>query len=105
MTSGLLVVLLVVMGIVAMLGVLIAYFGHVELIAGYDPDRVTDEDGLATFIGTNTLYVAALMGLVTLVKLLELLDDTELVWIAFTVGVLGLTVRMVLGSRRYETPR
>ncbi|SIR61211.1 DUF3784 domain-containing protein [Natronorubrum thiooxidans] len=105
MVNGSLIVLLIATGIVAALGVLIAYFGHVELIAGYDSDRVADEAGLATFIGTNILYVAVLMGLVTVVELLELLDNTDVLWLAFTVGVLALTVRMVLGSRRYETPR
>jgi len=56
---------------IATLGILIKYFGMVRLIAGYDPDRVADEDGLANFIGTNALYVAALVLLVAIVEYTE----------------------------------
>ncbi|ELY48278.1 DUF3784 domain-containing protein [Natronorubrum sulfidifaciens] len=90
-------------GFVGLLGALIKYAGAVRLIAGYDPDRVTDEAGLAAFIGTNTLYVAVLVLSVAVVEYTDPFDGTAIVWIVFTVGVIGLTARMIVGSRRYET--
>jgi len=88
---------------IATLGILIKYFGMVRLIAGYDPDRVADEDGLANFIGTNALYVAALVLLVAIVEYTEPFGGSEAIWIAFVVGVGLLTARMIRGARRYKT--
>lgn len=94
--------LLVAAGFVAALGMLIKYFGMVQLVAGYDPDRVTDEEGLADFIGTNAPYVAALLLLVGVAEYTDPFDGTEAVWSAFVVAIVGLTARMIVGSRRYE---
>ncbi|WP_121741162.1 DUF3784 domain-containing protein [Natronorubrum halophilum] len=104
MSSGAVLALLVAAGFAATLGILIKYFGVVQLVAGYDPDRVTDDEGLADFIGTNILYVATLLVLVGVVEYTEPFDGdgTEAVWIAFVVVLLGLTARMIVGSRRYE---
>ncbi|WP_247001820.1 DUF3784 domain-containing protein [Halosolutus gelatinilyticus] len=105
MSTGTIVSLLVAAGFVGLFGALIKYAGMVSLIAGYDPDAVTDEEGLADFIGTNTLYVAALLLAVAAVEYAEPIDASEGVWIAFVVGVGLLTVRMIRGTRRYETAR
>ncbi len=102
MVDGTVASLLLAAGFVGALGVLIKYFGMVQLIAGYDSDRVTDEEGLARFIGTNTLYVAALLVLVAAVEYAEAFAAAELIWMGFLVGVFGLTARMVVGARRYE---
>lgn len=97
--------LLATAGFVGVLGVLIKYFGAVRLIAGYDPDRVTDEEGLAEFVGTNTLYVAALVLAVAAVEYTDAFGGSDAVWIAFVVGVGGLAVRTIVGARRYEEPQ
>ena len=102
MVDGSVLSLLAAAGFVGALGIAIKYFGMVRLIAGYDSDRVTDEEGLADFVGTNTLYVAALLAFVAVVEYAEPLGDTDLVWIVFVVAVFGLTARMIVGSRRYE---
>jgi hypothetical protein len=104
MASDSVISLLVTAVVVGSLGVLIKYFGMVRLIAGYDPDRVADEEGLADFVGANTLYVAVLLLLVAAVEYAGRFDDSGAVWIAFVLGVGGLAVRMVLGARRYEEP-
>ena len=103
MSAGSPLLLAVAAGFVGLLGVLIKYAGAVRLIAGYDPDRVTDEAGLAAFIGTNTLYVAALLMSVAVVEYTDPFDGTAVVWIVFTISVIGLAARMIVGSRRYET--
>ena len=102
MVSESVVSLIAAAGFVGALGVLIKYFGMVWLIAGYDPDRVTDEEGLADFIGTNVLYVAALAFLIAVVEYTALADGSDAVWIVFVVGVGALAVRMIRGARRYE---
>lgn len=98
------IVLVASAGFVGLLGVLIKYFDRVELIAGYDPERVADETGLADFVGTNALYVAALLFLVAVVEYVEPFGGAgaNFVWLAVTVGVLALAVRMIRGARRYE---
>lgn len=60
MSTGTVVSLLIATGFLAVLGILIKYFGMANLIAGYDPEIVTDEEGLADFIGTNTLMLLGL---------------------------------------------
>ena len=102
MVDGSVLSLLGAAGFVGALGIAIKYFGMVELIAGYDPDRVTDEEGLADFIGTNALYVAGLLALVAGVEHAEPIDETAVVWIAFLVAVGGLAVRMIRGAQQYE---
>ncbi|MDS0478469.1 DUF3784 domain-containing protein [Natrinema sp. 1APR25-10V2] len=103
MVSPSVITLLATAGLVGILGVLIKYFGMVRLIAGYDPDRVTDEEGLADFIGTHALYVAGLVFLVAIAEYAEPFDGSEAIWLAFVVGVGLLAVRMIRGARRFET--
>jgi hypothetical protein len=90
---------------IAVLGVLIKYFGMVELVAGYDPETVTDEDALAAFVGTNTLYVAVLTAAVAAVEYTRPFDGYRAVWLPYVLAVGLLAVRMVRGARRYEAPR
>jgi hypothetical protein len=87
---------------VAALGALIAYGGRVELVAGYDPDRVEDEAGLAAFVGTNALIVGALTVLVGVLDALDGVGEAWY-WAVYVLVVLGLAIRMVRGSRRYES--
>jgi hypothetical protein len=87
---------------VAALGALIAYGGRVELIAGYDPDRVEDEAGLAAFVGTNAILVGALTVLVGTLDALGW-DGGTWYWAVYVLVVLGLAIRTVRGSRRYES--
>lgn len=85
---------------IALFGILIRYGGAVELVAGYDSERVDDPDGLADFVGTNLLYVAlvtVIAGVLSYVR-----SETALVWLLYTVVVCAVALRLVLGSRRYE---
>ncbi|ELY95212.1 hypothetical protein C483_02571 [Natrialba hulunbeirensis JCM 10989] len=86
------------------LGIAIKYFGHVELIAGYDPDTVTDEEGLASFVGTNALVVAGLLVVLAVLEYTQPADSavTDAAWIGFLVVVFALTGWLIVGSRRFE---
>lgn len=88
---------------VGILGVLIKYVGVMDLIAGYDPERVADEEGLADFIGTNALYVAVLTVSVGILELRSSTVDSEWYWIVFLIAVGAIAVRMIRGARRYES--
>lgn len=90
--------------LVGVLGTLIKYAGMMHLIAGYDSDQVTDEEGLADFIGTHTLVVAALTVCVGVLELWEPTDDSEWHRVAFVIGVVAIAVRMVRGARHYRSP-
>lgn len=94
--------LLLAAAFLAVLGILIRYFGMVDLIAGYDPETVTDEDKLAAFVGANTLYVSGLTGTVALVEYLHPFDGYRLIWAPYVLGVSVLTVRMIRGARQYD---
>jgi len=94
--------LLVAAGFLAVLGILIRYFGMVDLIAGYDPETVTDEDALARFVGTNALYVAGLTCVVAAAEYTRPFDGYRAIWIPYVLGVGLLAVRMIRGSRRFE---
>jgi hypothetical protein len=85
---------------VGLLGALIRFYGASSLIAGYDPDRVTDEEGLTRFVGTNTLYVAALtLGLAAA----EHTAPADWHWAVYAACVFVLAVRTVSGARGFES--
>jgi hypothetical protein len=89
--------------LVGVLGILIKYVGMMELIAGYDPETVTDAEGLADFIGTNTLYVAVLTIGVGILELRSSTVDGGWYWIVFVIAVVVIAIRMVRGARRFES--
>lgn len=84
-------------------GVLIKYFGYMNLIAGYDPDKVTDEDALADFVGTRVLLVAALTIAVGAAEYVAPSDGTPWYWYVYGALVVVLAGWMIIGARRYES--
>jgi bacteriorhodopsin len=88
---------------VGILGVLIKYVGVVDLIAGYDPEKVADQEGLADFVGTNALYVAVLTVCIGVLELQPSAVDSEWYWILFVLAIVVIAVRMIRGARRYES--
>jgi hypothetical protein len=89
--------------VVGILGILIKYVGVMDLIAGYDPETVADEEGLADFIGTNAPYVAVLSVCAGVLELRSSTADVGWYWLVFVIGVGVIAVRMVRGARRYES--
>jgi hypothetical protein len=88
---------------VGLLGGLIKYAGMIELIAGYDPETVVDEDGLAAFVGTNTLYVAVLTVGIGVLELHLATTNSEWYWFVFVIAVGAIAVRLIRGARRFES--
>lgn len=89
---------------VGVLGILIRYAGMMHLIAGYDPDRVDDDEGLANFIGAQTLIVAALTVCVGVLELWEPTGDSTWYWVVFVLAIVAIAARMVRGARHYQNP-
>jgi hypothetical protein len=95
-------VLMVTAVFVGVLGGLIRFGGAVELVAGYDPERVSDEAGLARFVGTNTLYIAAATLVLGVVEYGGVMEGASWYWTGYVVVVVAIVVRLLVGSRRFE---
>ncbi|MFC5970353.1 DUF3784 domain-containing protein [Halomarina salina] len=99
MTLVLPVVLLSSAAVTALFG-WVVYRGDPTLVAGYDPERVTDEAGLTRFVGRGTLLVAALtaaLGVLTLFTTPDLLTVG-----VYTGAVLLVSAWLVVGTKRFE---
>jgi len=90
----------VVTGVV---GVLIREFEMMELIAGYDPERVTDDEGLARFVGTAALCLAGLTALVGVLELVRPVDGQPVVYAVYAVVTVLLVGYMLYGAQRYTS--
>ena len=93
--------------IVIRMGYLIKDKNKPGLIAGYDPNRVKDQQGLCDFIGTNTLLVGSLVILFGAAISITLFFNPNslaiLGWIAAEVAcVVGLAIRAVTGARKFQ---
>jgi hypothetical protein len=85
----------------AILGAFIHRYKLVQLIAGYDPKKTADPEGLARWAGTNLL----LMGTITAVAAAVseyLALPLQYVFFIFIAAVLLISVRTVNGCKRYE---
>ena len=74
------------------------YRGNVELIAGYDPNKVTNKADLAKWVGSNLIFI----GLWTLIfPILNYFIQTPMIglWI---LGFTIICVRTVIGCKKYE---
>ncbi|ELZ08410.1 hypothetical protein C479_13763 [Halovivax asiaticus JCM 14624] len=88
--------------LVFILGALIKYAGMVELVAGYDPDTVTDDEALANVVGTNVIAVGVL-GLGCAAVLVLEPTASSVGWLVFTLGTVFFAVRAIRGARRDDT--
>jgi hypothetical protein len=76
------------------------YRGDAALIAGYDPDQVTDEAGLTRFVGRGTLAIAALTAAF---GVLTAFVTPDLLTVAVYAGLVVLIATwLVVGVRRFE---
>jgi len=87
--------------VTATLGVLIGQFQLMGLIAGYDPDQVTDDEGLARFVGTYTLVIAGLSAVVGVLEFARPDGGQPVVYGLYTAALVAIAGYLVYGSRRY----
>lgn len=90
-TSGMLIVAL---------GTVIKYKSAIYLIAGFESENISDEEGLSDFIGSNAIFVGALTVTLGLIDYSNF--EARHYWYIFTVAVVIILLRMVIGSRKYR---
>ena len=82
-------------------GYLIRFQQMIEIIAGYDPDKVTDKEGLAKWVGSN-LFLMGLMCL-SLGGLGLILPELSTIQVpSFLAIIVILSVRTAIGCKKYE---
>lgn len=86
---------------VGVFGVLIWYYEMTELIAGYDPDVVTDDEGLASFVGTYILLSGLITVAVGVVVSLQLVESSVVLWSAYSFAVVLVVLRVVIGAQQF----
>jgi hypothetical protein len=83
--------------ITMLLGTVI-YRGNVGLIAGYDPDKVTDKEGLAKWVGS----ISFLLGLYVLtLPIFVYFIQTPIVGL-WVFGLLIVVAILIIGCKKYE---
>lgn len=83
------------------IGYLIRFQQMVEIIAGYDPDKVTDKEGLAKWVGSN-LFLMGLMCLFLGGLGLILPVSSTMQVPGFLAVIVILSVRTAIGCKKYE---
>lgn len=90
------VVYLLIASITLPLGVII-YKGNVWLIGGYDPNKVTDKEGLGKWVGSNFIFIGIYS--VTFAILSYFVQTLMIgIWI---LGFVIIIARTTIGERKY----
>jgi hypothetical protein len=105
MDQGGIIVLKLIFGLVGLMLFVFAYLigvkKKVTLIAGYNPEKVKDEAGLARFAGVMTTIFGLVVILFPWIYGPE--RTTPLRWLLyFAVPVVIFVVVMIIGTSRYE---
>ena len=83
------------------LGYLIKYQRKMSLIAGYDPERVTDERGLANWVGGGLLLIGGIGVAVGLLMVVVPEDYMLLLVLPFGVGIVIGSIVLAVGCGKY----
>lgn len=86
--------------VIAVLGAAVRFGGLLELLAGYDPEKVADHVGLQRFAGTGVLAIGAL---ITVAGLADVVGSGQAVIVAIWVAVVVALVAVGLGVQRFST--
>jgi hypothetical protein len=84
-------------------GYLVGIKGRLDLVPRYTPGRVKNERGFALWIGYNLLGMGTLGGIDGLLQ--ALFPETYLsMFLAYAVVIVpAISVRTIMGKKRYET--
>lgn len=69
-----------------------------ELLAGYDENKVTDKNGLAKYAGSHLILMGFLI-LITSIIGAMLEKSTSLIYFAIVVTI---SIKMAIGCKRFE---
>jgi hypothetical protein len=84
------------------LGLIVWVFKVVDIIAGYDPEKVTDKDGLARWVGRNLIIMGAVIIIIAIVGIIVPGIGLTVILPAYLIIVLGICIATVIGTRKYE---
>lgn len=95
----------VAFGLIGIITIVIAYLIGVKkklnLIAGYNPEKTKDPDGLARFMGFWTFIVGLILVLYPWIKGVQ--STNPPLWTTyFFIPIVVIIVIMLVGCRRYE---
>ncbi len=74
------------------------YRGNVGLIAGYDPDKVTDKEGLAKWVGSILIFIGVY---VLTFPILVYFIQTPIMGL-WVLGLLIIVAILIIGCKKYE---
>jgi len=86
---------------VGVLGVMIRYYEMAELLAGYDAERVTDDAGLASFVGTYVFLSGLITVAVGVAVSLELVGGSTVLWSAYSFAMVLVVLWVVIGAQQF----
>lgn len=86
--------------ITLVLGYLVRYQNFVEIIAGYDPKKVTDSKGLAAWVGGHLILMGVLGVTSGLVGAAYQASARYMFW-TFMAAVVLLSIKTATGTKRY----
>lgn len=96
------IVITVLMGLICVvLGYLVGKKQMVEILAGYDQNKVTDREGLARWVGAN-LVLMGILAFFTTVLMAVVPEGRVVLFMVYSLGAIPLlAVRIVLGNRNF----
>lgn len=83
-------------------GTLIYKYKMVDMIAGYDPRKVKDKDGLAKWVGGNLQGMGMLTLLITLLSLVFESMSMPVLTVSFLVIITILCINTAIGTKKFE---
>ena len=88
--------------IIVLLAYLIGRHKMLEVLAGYEPDKISDKEGLAKWVGANLLLMG-LAGIFSGIVALLFEQAARGAFWSFFVVIALICARIVMGNRRYQT--
>lgn len=96
-------IVFIIVGIFLMLiGLVVWKLKAVEIIAGYDSQKVINKDGLAKWVGGNLVLMGTLVILLGVIRMIVPNIKSSFIIPAYLVVVIGLSIVTIVGARRYE---
>lgn len=88
----------------SLLGYLMKVHKMVDFLAGYDPNKVKDKEGLANWVGSNFIYIAVISLIMVLIGIFFPVYYTNLRRYYLFINifiVIFFVIRIAIGAKKY----
>ncbi|MDF2674335.1 MAG: hypothetical protein K0R09_2603 [Clostridiales bacterium] len=85
-----------------LIGLIIWKLKIVRIIAGYDLEKVNDNDGLARWVGRNLVLMGMLIILLETIVIIFPNIKINLIILAYLIIVIGISIVTIVGTKRFE---